>query len=61
MTGLDPVTNVIVEIATLITDDELKIIAADAFAEAQRRHPRRDLVPVRQEITIFGGKRHGNT
>ena len=41
--------------------NELKIIAADAFAEAQRRHPRRDLVPVRQEITIFGGKRLSNT
>jgi MerR family transcriptional regulator/heat shock protein HspR len=40
--------------------DELKAIAADAYAEAQRRHPRRDLVPVRQEITIFGGKRLGS-
>ncbi len=39
---------------------ELKAIAADAYAEAQRRHPRRDLVPVRQEITIFGGKRLGS-
>ena len=27
MTGLDPVENVIVEIATLITNDELEIIA----------------------------------
>jgi len=27
MTGLDPATNVIVEIATLITDDELEIVA----------------------------------
>jgi oligoribonuclease len=27
MTGLDPATNVIVEIATLITDDELNIVA----------------------------------
>ena len=39
---------------------ELKAIAADAYAEAQRRHPRRDLVPVRQEITVFGGKRLGS-
>ena len=39
---------------------ELKTIAADAYAEAQRRHPRRDLVPVRQEITVFGGKRLGS-
>lgn len=41
--------------------NELKAIAADAYAEAQRRHPRRDLVPVRQEITIFGGKRLGSS
>jgi oligoribonuclease len=27
MTGLDPVTNVIVEIATIVTDDELAIVA----------------------------------
>ena len=27
MTGLDPTTNVIVEIATLVTDDELEIVA----------------------------------
>ena len=40
--------------------NELKAIAADAYAEAQRRHPRRDLVPVRQEITVFGGKRLGS-
>jgi MerR family transcriptional regulator/heat shock protein HspR len=40
---------------------ELKAIAADAYAEAQRRHPRRDLVPVRQEITVFGGKRLGSS
>ncbi len=38
---------------------ELQAVAADARAEASRRSPRRDLVPVRQEITIFGGKRLG--
>ena len=27
MTGLDPVRNVIVEIATLVTDDDLQIVA----------------------------------
>ena len=27
MTGLDPATNVIVEIATIVTDDELNVIA----------------------------------
>ena len=40
--------------------NELKAIAADAYAEAQRRHPRRDVAPVRQEITVFGGKRLGS-
>lgn len=38
---------------------ELRDIATAAVAEAQRRPPRRDLVPLRQEITVFGGKRLG--
>lgn len=38
---------------------ELREIATAAVAEAQRRAPRRDLVPLRQEITVFGGKRLG--
>ena len=40
--------------------DELRDIATAAVAEAQRRAPRRDLVPLRQEITVFGGKRLGS-
>lgn len=39
---------------------ELRALAADAYAEAERRPPRRDLVPLRQEITVFGGKRLGS-
>lgn len=39
--------------------EQLQALAADARAEAQRRPPRRDLVPVRQEVTIFGGQRLG--
>ena len=39
--------------------EQLQALAADARAEAQRRSPRRDLVPVRQEVTIFGGQRLG--
>ena len=39
--------------------DELRDIATAAVAEAQRRAPRRDLVPLRQEITVFGGSRLG--
>ena len=38
---------------------ELREIATAAVAEAQRRAPRRDLVPLRQEITVFGGSRLG--
>jgi len=41
-------------------NDELRGIAAGAMAEAGRRPPRRDLVPLRQEITVFGGKRLGH-
>jgi len=40
---------------------ELRAIAEVAMAEAERRPPRRDLVPVRQEITVFGGKRLGSS
>jgi MerR family transcriptional regulator/heat shock protein HspR len=40
-------------------NDRLRAVAAGAMAEADRRAPRRDLVPLRQEITVFGGKRLG--
>ena len=40
-------------------NDHLRGLAAAALAEADRRAPRRDLVPLRQEITVFGGKRLG--
>ena len=41
-------------------NEELRSLAAGALAEAGRRAPRRDLVPLRQEITVFGGKRLGS-
>ncbi len=41
-------------------NEELRNLAAGALAEAGRRAPRRDLVPLRQEITVFGGKRLGS-
>ena len=48
------------EVEHLRTENErLRAIAAGALAEADRRAPRRDLVPLRQEITVFGGKRRG--
>ena len=40
--------------------EQLRIDANSARAEAERRSPRRDLVPLRQEITVFGGKRLGS-
>ena len=40
-------------------NERLRAVAAGAMAEADRRAPRRDLVPLRQEITVFGGKRLG--
>jgi len=34
--------------------EQLRVDANSARAEAERRSPRRDLVPLRQEITVFG-------
>jgi MerR family transcriptional regulator/heat shock protein HspR len=38
---------------------DLRQMATSALAEADRRSPRRDLVPLRQEVSLFGGKRLG--
>lgn len=38
---------------------ELRALASSALAEADRRAPRRDLVPLRQEVSVFGGSRLG--
>ena len=35
-------------------NDELRGIASNAMAEAERRPPRRDLVPLHQAIALFG-------
>ncbi len=43
-----------------VENDELRTIASGAVAELERRSPRRDLVPLHQEVTVFGGKRLGN-
>ncbi len=43
-----------------VENDELRTIASGAVAELERRAPRRDLVPLHQEVTVFGGKRLGN-
>ncbi len=36
---------------------QLRAVAANAMAEAERRTPRRDLVPLRQGVDLFGGTR----
>ena len=41
-------------------NDELRHVAAAAVNELERRAPRRDLVPLRQEVAIFGGRRLGD-
>lgn len=37
-----------------VENERLRAVAANATAEAERRAPRRDLVPLRQDVTIFG-------
>jgi len=39
---------------------ELRNVAERALHEAERRSPRRDLVPLRQEVTVFGASRLGH-
>jgi MerR family transcriptional regulator/heat shock protein HspR len=38
---------------------DLRVVASSALAEADRRSSRRDLVPLRQEVSVFGGSRLG--
>ncbi|HVQ22189.1 MAG TPA: MerR family transcriptional regulator, partial [Candidatus Saccharimonadia bacterium] len=40
---------------------ELRQVASSAIAEADRRSPRRDLVPLRQEVSVFGASRLGRS
>lgn len=58
--GIRRVMSLELEVLRLRAENEdLRAVAAGALAEADRRAPRRDLVPLRQEITVFGGKRLG--
>lgn len=43
-----------------IENDHLRQLAAAAEADAQARSPRRDLVPLRQTVAVFGGQRLGD-
>jgi MerR family transcriptional regulator/heat shock protein HspR len=38
-------------------NDQLRLAVATADADAQRRPPRRDLVPLRQAVALFGDRR----
>lgn len=40
-----------------VENEQLRTAAAIAVAEAERRPPRRDLVPLRQEVSVFGGSK----
>lgn len=42
-------------------NDELRHRVASVEADAERRSPRRDLVPLRQTVAVFGGPRLGST
>ncbi len=58
--GIRRVMSLELEVLLLRAENEdLRTVVAVAVAEADRREPRRDLVPLRQEITVFGGKRLG--
>jgi MerR family transcriptional regulator/heat shock protein HspR len=58
--GIRRVMALEVEVEVLREENaKLRELAAHAQAEADKRSPRRDLVPLRQEVTVFGGKRLG--
>jgi MerR family transcriptional regulator, heat shock protein HspR len=57
--GIRRVMSLESEVESLRTENaELRYQATSALAEAARRPPRRDLVPLHQAVTVFGGQRH---
>jgi len=36
-----------------VENEQLRVVAGDAIAEAERRAPRRDLVPLHQAVAVF--------
>ncbi len=40
-----------------VENEKLRTVAATALAEAERRAPRRDLVPLHQDVALFGAQR----
>ena len=56
--GIRRVMELEAEVEQLRAENErLRVEAAASDADAQRRPPRRDLVPLRQAVTLFGAKR----
>ena len=59
--GIRRVMELEVEVERLRTEnDELRLRMATVEADASRRTPRRDLVPLRQTVAVFGGIRLGD-
>lgn len=59
--GIRRVMELEVEVERLRTEnDELRLRMATVEADASRRTPRRDLVPLRQTVAVFGGVRLGD-
>ena len=40
-----------------VENEKLRAVAATAMAETERRQPRRDLVPLHQDVAVFGLQR----
>jgi MerR family transcriptional regulator/heat shock protein HspR len=58
--GIRRVMELEAEVERLRTENEqLRQYAAAVEADAQQRQPRRDLVPLRQTVAVFGGPRLG--
>jgi MerR family transcriptional regulator/heat shock protein HspR len=56
--GIRRVMDLELEVERLGAENEkLRTIAATAMAEAERRQPRRDLVPLHQDVAVFGLQR----
>ncbi len=57
--GIRRVMALELEVARLRDENaELRAVAASALAEAERRAPRRDLVPLHQAVAVFGQRQH---
>lgn len=59
--GIRRVMELEVEVERLrIENDQLRTHVTEALADAERRTPRRDLVPLHQTVAVFGAPRLGD-